>query len=88
MFKGMHPIFWIGIAILYGFTFLFMIIEMNVPGFVYGAKLFGAPAQFYYGNIFMMLIVNLTIAVLWFYFPEKAEEQKLTVQKGVTKDAN
>jgi hypothetical protein len=33
MFKGMPKVFWIGMGIMYGWCFLFMIIEMRVPGF-------------------------------------------------------
>lgn len=87
MFKGMPPIFWVGCIILYGLTALFMIIEMTVPGFVYGAKIGGAPAQFFYANFFMLLVVNMFIAFLWFYVPEQADKKKVTTSQGVTKDA-
>lgn len=76
MFKGIHPIFWVGLAIIYGLTFLFMGIEMTTPGFIYDVKIGGAPAILFYLLVFMNLIVNIFIAWMWYYFPEKAERQK------------
>lgn len=82
MFKGIHPVFWVGLAIIYGLTFIFMMIEMTNPGFVWNFKIGGAPGIFYYLCIFMNLIVNIFIAWMWFYFPEQEDKRRAQNASG------
>ena len=81
MFKGIHPVFWVGLAIMYGLTLMFMVIEMTNPGFTYNAKIGGAPAVFFYLCIFMNVFLNVVIAWAWFYFPEREDRRR--AEKGV-----
>lgn len=83
MFKGMHPIFWIGLAIMYGLVVIFWFFEIQLPGSVFETKFGGATAPFFYGNFLMLYAVNLFLAWLWFYVPEQAEKrQELNRGKG------
>ncbi len=82
MFRGIHPVFWVGLAIIYGLTFMFMIIEMTTPGFTYNVKIGGAPAIMFYLCIFMNLIVNIFVAWMWYYFPERDSKRKAGQSAG------
>lgn len=86
MFKGMNPIFWAGLAIMYGLTFTFMIVEMANPGFTYNVKIAGVPAIFFYLLIFMNFVVNVVIAWAWYYFPEQEDKRReqMAKQSGVS----
>ncbi|MCL6635829.1 MAG: hypothetical protein K6T29_08715 [Peptococcaceae bacterium] len=87
MFKGMPSIFWIGLAIMYGLAIIFWIFEIRLPGSVYDAKIGGVTAPFIYGNLFMLYLVNLFLAWLWYYVPEQAEK-KQTLNQGQGGDHN
>ncbi|MBC7324422.1 MAG: hypothetical protein H5T99_03800 [Moorella sp. (in: Bacteria)] len=76
MFKGMHPIFWVGLVIMYGLTFIFMLWEILTPTSTYHVTIFGVPAPFIYNNIFMLYIVSLFLGWLWYYVPERAEKRR------------
>lgn len=76
MFKGMHPIFWIGLAIMYGLAIIFWIFEIKLPGSVYDVKIGGVAAPFVYANFFMIFLVNLFLAWLWYYVPEQEDKKK------------
>ena len=73
MFKGMHPIFWVGIAMLYGYNIGVMILEMTVIPPYDGV---GTAPQFYYGSIVSLCILNMVLALLWVYIPERAEKRQ------------
>lgn len=73
MFKGMPKIFWIGMGIMYGWCFLFMIIEMRVPGFPL-KKLFGVPACYIYNWVMALWVVNIIVSLIFFIAEEKREE--------------
>ena len=72
MFKGMPKIFWVGLLILYGWIFTFIIIEMHVPGFPL-KKFMGIPACYIYNWIFALLLVNVFVSYLFYKFEEKRE---------------
>lgn len=74
MFNGMPKVFWIGMAIMYGWTFLFMIIEMRVPGFPL-RKLFGVPACYIYNWIMALWVINIIVSFLFYRSEEKREEE-------------
>ncbi|MFZ5646453.1 MAG: hypothetical protein ACOY30_02425 [Bacillota bacterium] len=76
MFKGMHPVFWIGLAIMYGFAIIFWVWETALPGSVFTVKMGGMAAPFLYSGIFMLAIINVFLAWLWCYVPEKIEEKE------------
>lgn len=84
MFKGMHPVFWIGLGIMYGLSVIFWIFEITLPGSVFAVKIGGAAAPFFYGNFFLLFAVNLFLAWLWYYIPEKEAEKK-EMRKGADK---
>ncbi len=81
MFKGMHPVFWLGIAFMYAFSMILMVSEMLIPGMTYGGQ--GVPAAFYY-QTFGLLVLNLFLAWLWCYVPEQ-EEKKREMNQEVAK---
>lgn len=75
MFKGMPKIFWIGMGILYGWIFFFMILEMSIPGFPL-KKLFGVPACYIYNWICALWLVNILVSYIFFKSEEKREALK------------
>ena len=87
MFKGLRPIFWICLAVLYGYAAFFMIIEMSIPAAPYMLKIGGAPASFLYANFIGAVVINLVVAFLLFWVPEQ-EEKRAAASKGVAKDGS
>jgi len=81
MFKGMHPIFWVGIAIMYGLSIVFWIIEIASNTGTWTTSIAGIPAPFVYNNLFMIWLVPIFIAWLWYYFPEKTNKEKASQGK-------
>jgi membrane protein YdbS with pleckstrin-like domain len=72
MFKGMPKIFWIGMAVMYGWCFLFMGLEMTIPGFP--LKMFlGIPACYIYNMILALWIIPTIIAYIFYKSEEKRE---------------
>lgn len=82
MFKKMHPAFWWGIAIIYGYALVFWIIEMSVPGFIYNTQIGGIPAPYIYGLTVCMLGVNLVVSYLWYVIPKRDAERKQAAQEA------
>ena len=80
MFKGMPKIFWYGTGIMYGYVFLFMILEMTIPGLPL-KKVFGIPACYIYNWIMALWVINVIISYL-FYAIEEKREKKLEELKG------
>ncbi len=72
MFNGMPKVFWLGMAIMYGWVFLFMTIEMRVPGFPL-KQFFGIPACYIYNWIMALWVINIIVSFLFFYSEEKRE---------------
>ncbi len=86
--KGVPRIFWYGIALLYGYTFLLMFMEMGSKNLMsYNVKIGGAPLSFFYNGFIAVFALNVFLAWLWCYVPEQ-EDKKIAADKGVTKDAN
>ncbi|ROQ89551.1 hypothetical protein [Desulfosoma caldarium] len=75
MFKGMPKIFWVGMLLLYGYFFLFFILEITVPKFPL-AKFLGVPACYTYAWIIGLWVINLIVAAI-FYRAEEAREDRL-----------
>jgi hypothetical protein len=71
MFKGIHPIFWVGLALMYGFAIIFWIWEIASDVGTIHTKIFGIPAPWVYGNFFVLFVLSLFISWLYYYFPEK-----------------
>lgn len=71
MFKGIHPIFWIGLLLMYGFTVIFWIWEIASDVGTIHTKIFGIPAPWVYANFFMLYLMSLFISWLFYYFPAK-----------------
>lgn len=82
MFKQIHPSFWWGIAIIYGYSAIFWILEMSIPGFIYYTKIGSAPACYVYALTIGLLVINLLVSFLWFYIPEQEEKKKAAEQAG------
>lgn len=83
MFRGMHPVFWIGLAIMYGFAIIFWIYETALPGSVFDVQIGGVAATFYYGGLFMLISVNIFLAWLWCYVPEQLDKKReMEITKG------
>lgn len=80
MFKGMKPHFWWGMGIFYGYVFLMMILEMNVPGMTYAIKLAGAPISFLYTHLIGLYLLPLAVAYLFWWMPEQ-EDKKMKEEK-------
>lgn len=80
MFKGMPKIFWVGMGVLYGWIFTFMIIEMHVPGFPL-KQFMGVPACYIYNWIIALWLINILVSYLFFASEEKREEKFEARQK-------
>lgn len=74
MFKGMPKIFWAGTGLMYSWVFLFMILEMMIPGLPL-KKVFGIPACYLYNWLFGLWIINIIISFLFYWSEEKREEK-------------
>ncbi len=74
MFKGMPKIFWIGMAIMYGWCFLFILIEFAVPGFPLKSFL-GVKACYIYNMIFALWLVPTFVSYIFFKAEENREEK-------------
>lgn len=86
MFKGMPKIFWAGTALMYGWIFIFMILEMTIPGFPL-KKFMGVPACYIYNWIVGLWLMNIIISFLYFRFEEKREERIEARKNRKTQDA-
>ncbi|NDY72959.1 hypothetical protein DO021_13475 [Desulfobacter hydrogenophilus] len=80
MFKGMPKIFWAGTGLMYSWVFLFIILEMTIPGLPL-KKVFGFPACYLYNWLFGLWIINIIISFL-FYWSEEKREEKLKQEEG------
>ncbi|MBA4397047.1 MAG: hypothetical protein C0394_06665 [Syntrophus sp. (in: bacteria)] len=79
MFKGMPKAFWIGLAIMYGYSGFFMMLEWTIPGFPLRVFL-GIPACWIYNAIFGCFILNIFIA--WYYaYSEEQREARVEAKK-------
>jgi hypothetical protein len=79
MFKGMPKAFWIGLIVIYGWMFIFMMLEWTVPGFPL-MKFLGVPACYIYNMILCCYVVNIFVA--WYYaYSEEKREEKLAEKK-------
>ena len=74
MFRGMPRIFWIGMLIMFGWTFTFVFLEMRIPGLPL-AKVAGLPAAYLYNWVLGLWLVNLLVAFLFYRSEEKREEK-------------
>ncbi|RLI76559.1 hypothetical protein DRO97_00510 [Archaeoglobales archaeon] len=63
-------VFWVGVVLYYGFTALCWIAEAT-SGINH---IVGAP--FWYAAILGTFLIPLFMSVIYFYFPEKAEEAR------------
>lgn len=72
MFKGMPKIFWVGMGVLYGWCFFWMIMEMIIPGLPL-KKFLGVPAAYTYAWLIGLWGVNIIVSFLFFYFEEQRE---------------
>jgi len=81
MFKGMPKIFWIGTGLMYSYVFLFMILEMIIPGLPL-KKVFGIPACYIYNWIVGLWVINIIISYLFFASEEKREKKLEDLEGG------
>ena len=75
MFNRMPKIFWVGMAILYGWCFLFMFLEMTIPGLPL-KQLFGVPACYIYNWMCALWLVNIVISYIFYKSEENREAQQ------------
>ncbi len=74
MFKGMPKVFWLGTGLMYSYVFLFMILEMMIPGLPL-KKFLGVPACYIYNWVIALWIINVIISYLFYASEEKREKQ-------------
>jgi hypothetical protein len=74
MFKGMPKIFWMGMALLYGWFFLFLFLELTIPGFPL-AKFLGIPGCYTYNWILGLWIIPIIVSYLFYSSEEKREAE-------------
>jgi len=79
MFKGMPKALWIGMGLIYGWMFVFMMLEWTVPGFPLKSFL-GVPACWIYNCLMCCYVINIFVA--WYFaYSEEIREQKLAEKK-------
>jgi len=76
MFKGMYPVFWVGLVIMYGFAIGSMLVEMITDVGTVHTTLWGIPLPFLYNMFFLLWILPMVIALMWYWVPKKAKEQR------------
>lgn len=81
MFKGMPKIFWIGTGLMYSYVFLFMFLEMMIPGLPL-KKVFGIPACYIYNWILALWVINIIISYLFYASEEKREAELEQMENG------
>ena len=81
MFKGMPKVFWIGMAVMYGWCFFFMFLEMTIPGFPL-ISILGIPACYIYNMILGLWVVPIVVSYLFFSSEEKREANMLKSKGG------
>ncbi len=74
MFKGMPKVFWIGTGLMYSYVFLFMFLEMMIPGLPL-KKVLGIPACYIYNGVIALWLINVFIAYLFYSSEEKREKE-------------
>ncbi len=72
MFKGMPKVFWVGLLLTYGWVFVFMMLEWNIPGFPLRMFL-GIPACYIYNALMTCYVIVIFVAWLYAYSEEKRE---------------
>jgi len=80
MFKGMPKVFWVAMAMIYGWFFLFFFLEITVKGFPL-IRVMGIPACFIYNGIIACWLLNMVVAVMLFLSEEKREERVASRQR-------
>lgn len=82
MFRGMYPIFWVGIAFMYIIAIGSMLIEMITDVGTVSITLLGIPLPFIYVMFFMLWIVPMAVALMWWYVPMKDKEERARQRQG------
>ncbi len=82
MFRGMYPIFWVGIAFMYSIGIISMLVEMITDTGTVHILLWGIPLPFLYVMFFMLWIVPMAVALMWWYVPMKDKEQRAQHRRG------
>lgn len=79
MFKGMPKAFWIGLAIIYGWAGVCMILEWTIPSFpLY--RFLGVPACWFYNAFMACYVVNVFVA--WYFaYSEEVREANVEAKK-------
>ena len=81
MFKGMPKVFWAGMALMYGWCFLFMFLEMTIPGMP--LKLFlGIPACYTYNMVLALWVIPIIVSYIFYSSEEKREELSMKSKGG------
>jgi len=76
MFKGIPKAFWIGLALIYGWMFVFMMLEWTIPNFPLAYNVFGIPGCYVYNMFICCYLINIFVA--WYYaYSEEVREAKL-----------
>lgn len=81
--KALPSYFWFGMLLLYGYTFTFMILEMNIPGMTHSLAIGGAPLSFFYNGFVGVVAMNVFLSWLWYYMPEQDDKKKAASEGGV-----
>lgn len=76
MFRGMYPIFWVGIVFMYGFALFSMMVEMITNTGTVQYQVGGIPVPFIYVMFLMNWVVPMVVALLWWWAPKKAKEKR------------
>ncbi len=74
MFKGMPKIFWIGMGTMYGYFFVFAILEMTIPGFPL-IRFLGIPFCYTYNLILGCVLINVLVVWLFVRSEERRERK-------------
>lgn len=82
MFRGMYPIFWIGLLIMYSFAILTMLVEMITNTGTVEYSVAGIPVPFIYVMFLMVWIVPMAVALLWYWVPKRSKARRDRGREG------
>lgn len=81
--KSLPAYFWLALAVMYGYTFIMMFLEMRTPGMTYFVKMGGAPASFFYNGFIGVVVLNIVISWFLFYMPEQDDKKAQSSEGGM-----
>lgn len=82
MFRGMYPVFWVGVVFMYTAGIGSMMVEMITDVGTVHTTLWGIPLPFLYLMFFLLWIVPMAVSLMFWYMPMKEKEERARQRRG------